>query len=109
MVQTYKVHWTKSAVADLDEILDYINAERRGAARKLYNQIRKKCSLLKSNPARYRRIPELAEVGIRNFHQISVSSYIVFYKLTQDSVQIIAVLDGRRGYETFLFNRLIRS
>ena len=107
-MKRYKVYWTKEATLDLCEIVDYISKERISAAKSIYKKVKKKCRELNVSPERYRRVPELLDVGIENYREIILSPYRVIYKLTGANVYIIAVVDGRRGVETFIFARLLR-
>jgi plasmid stabilization system protein ParE len=107
-MKRYKVYWTKEATLDLCEIVDYISKERISAAKSIYKRVKLKCRELNASPERYRRVPELLDVGIENYREIILSPYRVIYKLTGSNVYIIAVVDGRRDVETFIFDRLLR-
>ena len=104
----YKVYWTKEATLDLGEIVDYISRDRISAAKSIYKKVKLKCRELNTSPERYRRVPELLDVGIEDYREIILSPYRVIYKLKESNVYIIAVVDGRRDVETFIFNRLLR-
>ncbi len=104
----YKVYWTKEATLDLGEIVDYISRDRISAAKSIYKKVKLKCRELNTSPERYRRVPELLDVGIEDYREIILSPYRVIYKLKESNVYIIAVVDGRSDVETFIFNRLLR-
>ena len=108
-MKRYKVYWTKEATLDLWEIVDYISKDRISPAKSIYKKVKLKCRELNTSPERYRRVPELLDVGIENYREIILSPYRVIYKLTESNVYIIAVVDGRRDVETFIFDRLLRT
>ncbi|MCP4221451.1 MAG: type II toxin-antitoxin system RelE/ParE family toxin [bacterium] len=103
------VEWSKEATLDLKEITDYISKDRVSEARTIYKKIKLSCKKLKASPRRCRRVPELSDVGLGTYREIILTPYRIIFKLTETNVYIIAVVDGRRGVESFIFNRLLRS
>ncbi|NIM16625.1 MAG: type II toxin-antitoxin system mRNA interferase toxin, RelE/StbE family [Candidatus Aminicenantes bacterium] len=108
MMKRFKVYWTKEATLDLEEIVDYISKDRDSAAKSIYKKVKSKCRELETSPERYRRVPELLDIYIESYREIIISPYRVVYKLTKSNVYIIAVIDGRRDFESFIFDRLLR-
>jgi len=104
----FKVFWTHEATIDLQEIIEYISQDRISSARSFYKAIKTKCSKLVANPQKHRIVPELSDVSIRNYREIIHTPYRIIYKLTKSEIFIIAVVDCRRDFESFIFNRLIR-
>lgn len=104
-----RVFWTNEAGLDLEEIIEYISQDKITSAISLYKTIKSKCLLLKNNPDKYRIVPELFDLGITNFREIVHSPYRIIYRITLQEVHIIAVVDSRRDFETFIFNRLLRD
>lgn len=107
-MKQYKVYWTKEATADLEELVDYVSKDRVSAAKSIYKKIKSKCRELKISPEKYRRVPELLDVYIERYREIIIPPYRVVYKVTESEVYIIAVIDGRRDFESFIFDRLLR-
>ena len=108
-MKRYKVYWTREATIDLGEIVDYIAKDRISAAKSVYKKIKLKCRQLNESPERCRRVPELLDMGIENYREVIVSPYRAIFKLTEFTVYIFAVIDGRRDVENVLFDRLLRS
>ncbi len=108
MMKRYEVFWTKEATLDLEEIVNYISQDRHSAAKSIYKKIKSKCRELDIHPQRCRRVPELLDAGIDNYREIILSPYRVIFKLTDSIVYIIAVVDGRRDVEAFIFDRILR-
>ena len=86
------VEWRPEAVADLWEILEYIDERNPQAAEELYAEIERATSALPEHPYLYRlgRVP--------NTHEIIVHpNYLVIYRLT-DGIEILSVLHARQQY-----------
>jgi toxin ParE1/3/4 len=84
--------FTPSASQDLDEITDYLEAERPGTSANLIDTIREKCRLLVQFPEMGRLRDEIAP----NVRSILAGSYLIFYRPTQDALQIVRILHGAR-------------
>jgi plasmid stabilization system protein ParE len=54
-------------------------------------------------------VPELAHFGIRNWRELIVKPYRIIYRIDEDTVNVLAMLDGRRDLQDLLLERLIRE
>lgn len=108
-MKTRKVFWTIDASVDLMEVVDYISRDKPSTAMALYGEIKSKCRLLNKSPQKCRIVPELAELGITAYREIIHGPYRIIYKLAASDVYVIAVIDGRRDFETFIYDRLLRT
>lgn len=102
------VRWSEPASNDLIEIVEFIEHDRPEAVRKLGRRLWLEGSRLNRNPRRGRIVPELVEQGISDYRQIPVATYRVIYAVRAVSIDIVAVIDGRRDLQDALFRRLIR-
>lgn len=102
------VHWLEPASQDLIEIMEFIWRDRPAAARKLGRAILLAGRRLSNQPRRGKLVPELHGQGISDYRQICVGSYRIIYSIQPDSIDILAVLDGRRDFQAVLLQRLIR-
>ena len=66
-MKSYKVNWTNPATIDLTEITEYILADRKSSTVIIYQTIKSKCSQLKTNPEKYRIVPELQNINIKDY------------------------------------------
>jgi toxin ParE1/3/4 len=105
----HKVFWTGEAQIDLTEIVEFIAEDNPPAAKSVYKKIKQKCKQLSTSPERCRRVPELLATGMQNYREIISHPYRVIFKLSDDEVYIISVVDGRRDFEVFFFNRILRK
>ncbi len=108
MESEFEVIWAKSAVKDLEEIIDYIAQDRPLTARKLLFQIKERVNTLASSPARGRYIPELKKEGILNYRELIIRPWRIMYRVSEKSVYILAIIDSRRNVEDILLDKLIR-
>lgn len=79
------VKFSPAALRDLDEILDYIAADKPDAARNVVARIRTSCDRLGEFPNRGEL---LEEFGLR-IRRISVGNYNVYYRHGDDGVLLV--------------------
>jgi len=83
------------ADADLEEIWCYVAADDPAAADRLVDSFVERFTMLADFPDIGRRRDELAP-GIRS---VPVGAYVIFYRMFEDTVQIVRVLHGARDLE----------
>jgi toxin ParE1/3/4 len=104
----YKVRWTKSAEADLNEIIEYIAKDSINIAlEKLYG-IRETVNKLSIHPHRCRVVPELKEHNITKYREAPYPPWRIFFRIDRDMIYVLAVTDGRRNIEDILLQRQLR-
>jgi addiction module RelE/StbE family toxin len=95
----YTVKYSKDAKQDLIEIKKYIkyNLQEPNIANKLINKIRKEIDKLIDNPQIYSIIDDdfIKKLSIR---KIIIDNYIVFYRINENTVEIVRVIYGRRNW-----------
>ena len=106
---TYKIEWNKSAVQDLEEILDYMidNGDEENAYN-IYLQIKERAEQLKISPEQGRKISELTSLGNR-YREIIVKPWRIIYRIDKNLVNILMIIDSRRNFEDILFDKLIQT
>lgn len=109
MSKTYKIKWTTNAKDDLLAIVTYVKRESPSKAREIYLSIREKADSSNFFPLKGRIVPELQSEGITLFREVIASSWRVIYKIGNDTVYIMAVLDSRRNIEEILLHKLLDS
>jgi toxin ParE1/3/4 len=87
-----KYGFSDDAIADLDEICDYLGSRNVSAASRLFDQIRRKAKLVASFPNAGKPYDHLIP-GLRGF---IVNDYIVFYIRDGDGIEILRVISGYR-------------
>jgi toxin ParE1/3/4 len=108
-VADHEVYLTAEAEADLEGITQYIefhdSAER---ADTVYEKLKESILKLEVFPKRGRVVPELREVGVVEYREILFKPYRILYFVSDKRVIVHAILDGRRGIEELLSQRLLR-
>jgi len=105
---TYKVHWAKVAEDDLKNILLYIAADSPANAVTIFGKIRGKASSLAQFPGRGRTVPELQDQGIFLYRELIVAPWRIIYRISDNEVYILSVLDSRQNVEDILLKRLLQ-
>ena len=86
---------TENAVADLDEIWDYIAKDNPDAADRLIRNIESKCRRLALSPL-IGRPREMLSPGLRSF---AMGNYVIFYQPEDYGILVMRVLNGARDIE----------
>lgn len=104
-----RVEWAEPAVADLVALVRFIARDAPVNARKVLDRLRQKAASLDTTPLRGRIVPELEELGLQEYRELLSKPYRIIYRVGQDRVLVLAVLDGRRRLEDVLYERLVRG
>ncbi len=108
MDEEYKIVWTRSAVCDLESIIEYIAENSPLTAKTLFRKLKKQIETLSYSPQRGRYIPELQEQGIFIYRELIISPWRVMYRVHERNVYVMAIIDSRRNVEDILLERLIK-
>lgn len=88
------LRFTTDAYLDLDEIVRYIGERNPSAATRLINRLEAECEQIASAPEIGQSRADLAP-GLRFF---PVGTYLIFYRKSDDGIQVIRVLHSARDY-----------
>lgn len=100
-MEGYKVKIYPAAKHDFIDIINYLNTLSADAALRYYDLLTQKIGSLSEMPERcpyVRNIPLKA----KGYRCLVVESYLVFYVVKCDTVQIRRILYGKRNYEWLL-------
>jgi toxin ParE1/3/4 len=95
-----KLVFTDEAKADLLQIGDWIAEDNPVRAFTFVDEIEDRCAQLTGMPRAYPLVPRHENSGVRRAPH---GDYLIFYRVTTDSVEILHVLNGARDYEPILF------
>jgi plasmid stabilization system protein ParE len=104
----YRVQWTQPAGQDLESIVEFIARDNIANALQVLRKIQGTAASLEKMPERGRIVPELAEVGLRLYHEILSPPWRIIYRIVGPTVFVMTVIDGRRNVEDILLERLTR-
>ncbi|PNV83245.1 MAG: plasmid stabilization protein [Sulfurimonas sp.] len=109
MSKTYNLKWTTNAKNDLLSIVAYIKIDSPSIANDIYQKIKEKANSSNFFPLKGRVVPELQKEGITFYREIITSSWRIIYKVGNDTVYIMAILDSRQNVEELLLQKLIKA
>ncbi|MCQ8128481.1 type II toxin-antitoxin system RelE/ParE family toxin [Methylomonas rivi] len=107
MTQLRRVQWTKTARNDLRQLVIYLKSRSPSAAASLLGEIKAKAFQLELLAERGRMVPELQAQGVFQFRELLISHWRIVYKINENDVRVLAVLDARRNLEDLLLERLL--
>ena len=107
MAKKYFVKWTAPAREDVNEIIDYISITNQNYAVKILDKIEEHIKQLNMFPERYRIVPELEMYGYFMYREIIIEYWRIIYKVENDFIYIMMIIDGRRNLEDLIFKKII--
>jgi len=107
MKKSYNVYWSETVENDLVSVIEYIARENPLQAGKIFGEIKKRAQSLNAFPDRGRMVPELQNQGITLYREHIIGPWRVMYRVSEDSVYVLSVLDSRQNVEDILLQRLI--
>ena len=107
MNRTYKIIITDNAEQDLNEIVLYIAQRDIQIALNIFEKLQARIFSLRTFPEKGRIVPELNDHNIFQYHEIIDNPWRIIYKIENDQVFVMTVLDGRRNIEDILLKKLI--
>jgi toxin ParE1/3/4 len=91
---------TAAAKADLIAIGDFIRPQNPERAVTFVEELLDRSYALADMPRAYPLVPRYEKFGIRRtVHR----DYLIFYRVHEELIEIIRILQGARDYETLLF------
>lgn len=107
-MKRFRVEWSLPASKDLLNIIEYISQENKiDAAIRIFKTIKSKCKTLNQSPERGRVVPELKVYGIFSYRELIISPWRIIYRISDQKVFILAVIDSRRNIEDILIERFL--
>ncbi len=108
-MKRFEVIWTKNAELDLELIIEHIKLNSIKIAKKIFIEIKQESNKLHTLPQRKRVVPEFQEIGIAKYREIIYKRWRIVYKIDDEKIYILIVVDSNRNLEDILFQRLINS
>jgi toxin ParE1/3/4 len=107
---SFAVLLTDGATRDLEEIYDYVaQHDAPGKADRLLEQIEKVFTSLSESPERGAYPKELLALGLREYRQVFFKPYRIIYRVLDEAVYILLIVDGRRDMQALLRRRLLET
>jgi len=96
-----QVVWTEPALADLNDIAEYIALDKLGAAKYLVKKVFSSVERLGDFPKSGRNPPELKNLRYR---EVIVGPCRIFYRCTQNKVYILYVMRSEMKLRKYLLD-----
>jgi len=104
----YEVVLTRGAEQDLEAIYDYIaEFDSLAHAERVLDRLMKAADSLARFPERGSHPNELLALGIKEYRQTSFKPYRVIYRVAENRVVVVLIVDGRRDMPSVLARRLL--
>ena len=107
MDKEYDIKWASPARDDINEIIDYIAKTNESFAVKILDKIEENVEKLRTFPTLYRIVPELEKFGHYVYREIIIDYWRIIYKIENNLVYIMLVIDGRRNLEDILLKIIL--
>ena len=103
-----KITWAIAARRDLEAIVAYLADRDPQAALAILDRLETRAASLATLADRGRLVPELRRLHIQQYRELVVPPYRLIYRIRQQGVLVLTVVDARRSLEDILLDRLIR-
>jgi len=107
MAKKYNIKWAAPAREDINEIIDYISQTNINYAIKILDKIEDNVKQLDMLPERYRIVPELERYGYFLYREMIVDYWRIIYKIENDFVYIMLIVDSRRNLEDLIIKKIV--
>ena len=101
MNDVFEVRYLSTAVADLEDIFDYILQDNPSAAASMLEKFDAAISRLAGNPY-LGVVPRDERLRRLGYRMLIIADYLVFYVVKPHTVQIRRILHGARDYRFLL-------
>ncbi len=95
-----RVILTTEAKADLTRIADYIAADNPTRARSFVRNLQMRAREIGDTPHGFPLVPHYERTGVRRRVH---GNYLIFYRIEETRISVIAILHGARDFEKILF------
>ncbi len=107
MSTEFNVVWASIAEKDLINIVEYIAEDSPRNALNILAKIKKQSSALCNHPERGRIVPELYGQGIFQYRELIIEPWRLIYRISEQNVYVLSVIDSRRNIEDILMKRYV--
>jgi toxin ParE1/3/4 len=106
MKKSYEVRWSETSENDLISIVQHLADDSPHQTYEIFKNIKKRASSLRAFPDRGRIVPELLDQGVTQYRELIISSWLIIYRVSENKVYVLSVLDSRQNVEDILLRRL---
>jgi len=107
MEKIYKLQWTQNAKDDLLDIITRIKQESPNSAKEVYAKLKKTAQSSNFFPLKGRVVPELFDEGITYYRELIQTPWRIIYRVGNDTVYLIAIIDSRQNLDELLLRKIL--
>ena len=105
-----KIIWSEDAGKELMDIISYIKKNSgKITAENIHKKIIEKVEDASQNAMGRRIAPLLKEFGILDIHQININPWVIYYRVEDNFMKIISIIDMRRNLEEILYQKIMEG
>ena len=109
MKTRFRVVVPPSVKKDLKEIVEYHYEVNKTYSKRLFNKIIERIRELETFPDKGRIVPELRDHNIVDYKELIEEYFRIVYRVFDEEVLLISIIDGRRNVEEVLIRKLQRK
>jgi len=95
----FKIFFSKLSIIDIESIIEYYGKLNISTAEKYYKEIHSRIKNLLEFPEMGRIVPEFINEFNDKYRELIYENYRIIYKIQNDEIIIVRVIDGRRLLE----------
>jgi len=107
-IKKFTVNVNKTAKNDLREIIKFISKNNPMNGLNILKRIEERMNTLNHFPERGGYVPELLKNNIKDYRQLIESPWRIIYKIDNNIVNVLLIIDSRRNTQDILVERLIK-
>jgi addiction module RelE/StbE family toxin len=107
-IKEYHVNINKTAKKDLREIIKYISKNNPMNALNVLERIEKRINSLNQFPEKGGYVPEFLKNNIKDYRQLIESPWRIIYRIDDNIVNVLIIIDSRRNTQDILIERLLK-
>jgi plasmid stabilization system protein ParE len=90
-----KLRWTKRSQGDLVDIGRFIGRDKKAAARRWIERLRRSARAAANQPRAGRIVPE---VGREDVREVLVGNYRIVYEIQKTEIRVLTVFEGHHRF-----------
>lgn len=107
-MKKYSIRFTRNAERDVADVATYLlHTDSPDLALTFIDELSSRISTLERFPKRGNVPRELEDVGSHDVRQVYIRDYRIIYVVSETTVFVVAVIDGRRDVRSILQKRFL--
>jgi len=108
-IKTFTINVNRTAKNDSRDIIKYISKNNPGNALNVLKRIEDRIRALERFPEKGGYVPELLKHNIKDYRQLIEPPWRIIYKIENETVNILLIIDSRRNTQDILVEKLINK